>query len=675
VTPEIRTRTEQLRVKLQAAGYAYYVLDNPVMEDAVYDRLYRELQDLESQYPELVTADSPTQRVGERPAAGFVSVKHNISLYSLENAFDMAEFAKWEAGWQRNMGSKDNAEYICELKIDGSAIALTYEHGVLVRCATRGDGDTGEDITQNVKTIRSIPLKLNIENPPPVVEVRGEAFLPIAVFDRLNQERAQAGEQLLANPRNAAAGALRQLDPKMVAQRQLDFFAYTLQIPTTTPQTELHSHLESLAMLERMGFKVNPHRELCADAAKVGEYYDRWNIDRLNLPYMTDGVVVKINDFALQQELGFTNKFPRWAVALKYPAEEAPTRVLDISVNVGRTGAITPLAHLAPVQLGGTTVQRATLHNGDLIDQLDIRIGDTVIVCKAGEIIPKVVRVLTDLRPPDTSAFKMPTNCPVCNSVVVKSEKEAVLRCNNPSCAAILKGSLVHWVSRDALDINGVGEKLIEQLVDRKFVNSVADLYDLTVAKLMTLERTGEKSATKTIEGIAASKSRPWSRVLYGLGIRQIGNNGANIITERFPSIELLCQASLVDLQDIRDVGLETAQSVYNWLQQPENIALVDRLKATGLQFERSIDESTSSTLSNIFAEKTFVITGTLPTLKRDEARDLILSHGGKVSDSISAKTNYLLAGEKAGSKLAKAEKLGVKVVSESELLELITSG
>ena len=671
MTPEIRTHTEQLRVQIQSAGYAYYVLDNPVMEDAVYDRLYRELQDLESQYPELVTSDSPTQRVGERPASGFVSVKHNISLYSLENAFELAEFAKWEAGWQRNMGSKESAEYIFELKIDGSAIALTYENGLLVRGATRGDGDTGEEITQNVKTIRSIPLKLNIENPPPVVEVRGEAFLPIAVFEQLNQEREKAGEQLLANPRNAAAGALRQLDPKMVAQRKLDFFAYTLQIPTTTAQTELHTHLESLEMLGQMGFKVNPHRELCPDAAKVGEYYDRWNTERLNLSYMTDGVVVKINDFALQQELGFTNKFPRWAVALKYPAEEAPTRVLDISVNVGRTGAITPLAHLQPVQLGGTTVQRATLHNGDRIAQLDLRIGDTVIVRKAGEIIPEVVRVLTDLRPSGTLVFKMPSNCPVCDSVVVKSEKEAVLRCINPSCAAILKGSLVHWVSRDALDINGMGEKLIEQLVDRKFVNSVADLYDLTVAKLMTLERTGEKSATKTIAGIASSKSRPWSRVLYGLGIRQIGNNGANILTEKFTSIDLLCQATISDLQDIRDVGLETAQSVYNWLQQPENIDLVDRLKAAGLQFERAIDANISSNLSEIFAEKTFVITGTLPTLKRDEAKDLILSHGGKVSDSISAKTDYLLAGEKAGSKLAKAEKLGVKTISEAELMEL----
>ncbi len=679
MTPEIITRTEQLRTKLQSAGYAYHVLDNPVMEDAVYDRLYRELQDLEQQYPDLITADSPTQRVGERPASGFVSVKHNISLYSLENSFDMAEFAKWEAGWQRKLelapsgveGTKDSAEYVCELKIDGSAIALTYENGLLIRGATRGDGDMGEDITQNVKTIRSIPLKLNIENPPPIVEVRGEAFLPIAVFNQLNQEREKAGEQLLANPRNAAAGALRQLDPKMVAQRKLDFFAYTLQIPS---QTNYDRHSQSLELLETMGFKVNPHRTLCRDLAAVGDYYDRWNTDRLNLAYMTDGVVVKINDLALQQELGFTNKFPRWAVALKYPAEEAPTRVLDIVVNVGRTGAITPLAHLEPVQLGGTTVQRATLHNGDRIAQLDLRIGDTVIVRKAGEIIPEIVRVLTDLRPSGALVFKMPTNCPVCDSGLVKPESEAVMRCINPSCAAILKGSLVHWVSRDAMDINGVGEKLVEQLVDRKLVNSIADLYDLTVEKLMTLERTGEKSATKTVEGIASSKSRPWARVLYGLGIRQIGSNGSNILTDKFTSVEQLAQATLADMEGIYGVGFETAQSVSMWFKQPDSLVLIDRLKAAGLQFDKS-SEPIVATASQIFADKNFVITGTLPTMKRDDAKDLIQQHGGRVSDSISAKTDYLVAGEKAGAKLAKAEKLGVKVISEEELLALTAGG
>jgi DNA ligase (NAD+) len=668
MTPEIQTRAQKLRQQLQAASYAYYVLDNPDMEDAVYDRLYRELQDLETEYPELITSDSPTQRVGERPASGFISVRHNISLYSLENAFDMAEFAKWETGWQRNLGSKDSVEYVCELKIDGSAIALTYENGLLVRGATRGDGDSGEDITQNVKTIRSIPLKLNIDNPPPIVEVRGEAFLPIAVFTQLNYERQQAGEQLLANPRNAAAGALRQLDPKMVAQRKLDFFAYTLHLPD---ETQLEQHTQSLDRLQAMGFKVNPHRELCPDLAAVTVYYDRWNTERLNLAYMTDGVVVKINSLALQQKLGFTNKFPRWAVALKYAAEEAPTRVLDIVVNVGRTGAITPLAHLEPVQLAGTTVQRATLHNGDRIAQLDLRIGDTVIVRKAGEIIPEIVRVLTDLRPSGAQVFKMPTHCPVCESVAVKPANEAVLRCVNSSCAAILKGAIVHWVSRDALDINGLGEKLVEQLVDAKFVGSVVDLYDLTVARLMTLERMGEKSATKIVDAIASSKSKPWARVLYGLGIRQIGNNGSNIIAEKFASVDRLIQADVTALEQIRDVGGETARSVSSWFKEPLNLALIDRLQAAGLQFEQEVVEASDDT-PKVFTGKTFVVTGTLPTLKRDEAKDLIQNNGGKMSDSISAKTDYLVAGEKAGSKLAKAEKLGVNIISEEDLLAMI---
>jgi DNA ligase (NAD+) len=668
MTPEIQTRAQQLRQQIQAASYAYYVLDNPDMEDAVYDRLYRELQDLETKYPELITSDSPTQRVGERPASGFVSVRHNISLYSLENAFDMAEFAKWETGWQRNLGSKESAEYVCELKIDGSAIALTYENGLLVRGATRGDGDSGEDITQNVKTIRSIPLKLNIDNPPPIVEVRGEAFLPIAVFTQLNHERQQAGDPLLANPRNAAAGALRQLDPKMVAQRKLDFYAYTLHLPD---ETQLEQHTQSLDRLQAMGFKVNPHRKLCPDLAAVTAYYDRWNTERLNLAYMTDGVVVKIDSLALQRKLGFTNKFPRWAVALKYAAEEAPTRVIDISVNVGRTGAITPLAHLEPVQLAGTTVQRATLHNGDRIAQLDLRIGDTVIVRKAGEIIPEIVRVLTELRPSGAQVFKMPTHCPVCESVAVKPANEAVLRCINPSCAAILKGSIVHWVSRDALDINGLGEKLVEQLVDAKFVGSVADLYDLTIARLMTLERMGEKSATKIVDAIASSKSKPWSRVLYGLGIRQIGNNGSNIIAEKFTSVDQLIQADVTALEQIRDVGGETARSVSSWFKEPLNLALIDRLQAAGLQFEQEVVEA-SDNPPKVFTGKTFVVTGTLPTLKRDEAKDLIQNNGGKMSDSISAKTDYLVAGEKAGSKLAKAEKLGVKIISEEDLLTMI---
>jgi DNA ligase (NAD+) len=659
-------RAQQLRAKLQAASYAYYALDCPVMEDAVYDRLYRELQELETNHPELITPDSPTQRVGEKPVSQFTSVTHNIPLYSLENAFDIAEFQRWEAGWQRAAGVTESTAYVCELKIDGSAIALTYEQGVLVRGATRGDGVSGEDITPNIKTIRSIPLRLNLDNPPPLVEVRGEAFLPIAIFDRINSDRQAAGEQLFANPRNAAAGTLRQLDAKKVAERQLDFFAYTLHLENS----DITNHSQSLALLQQMGFKVNPYQELCANSQGVANYYDRWEQERRNLPYLTDGVVVKIDSLPRQQQLGFTQKFPRWAVALKYPAEEVPTTVIDISVNVGRTGVITPLAHLAPVQLAGTTVQRATLHNQDRIAELDIRIGDTAIVRKAGEIIPEVVRVLPELRPAGTHPFRLPSNCPVCGEPTVKGGGEVAMRCVNSSCAAIVKGTIVHWVSRDALDINGVGEKLIEQMVDRQLVASVADLYDLTVAKLMTLDRMGEKLATKIIEQIDRSKSQSWARVLYGLGIRHIGRVNAETLVQKFPTVAQLAAAKSSDLEGIYGVGLEIAQAVMIWFSNPQNLELIDRLQTTGLTLANSASESVSSI--ELFTGKTFVITGTLPTMKRDQARDLIQQYGGKLVDSISKNTDYLIAGEKAGSKLAKAEKFDIAVWSESDLLEAI---
>jgi DNA ligase (NAD+) len=696
MTPEIQQRVQQLRQKLQEASYAYYVLDNPVMEDAVYDRLYRELQELETQYPELVTSDSPTQRVGEKPASGFNSVKHNVPLYSLENAFNVRELADWEQRWQRQLkgegererggdkgykGDKGellnstlNALYVCELKIDGSAIALTYENGTLVRGATRGDGVAGEDITQNVRTIRSIPLRLHLENPPPLVEVRGEAFLPLDVFSQINQERSQAGEQLFANPRNAAAGTLRQLDSRIVAQRRLDFFAYTLHVPGKEDIEVAKTQWESLEVLQNFGFRVNPHRQRCQSLQEVEEYYDEWNTGRLNLPYMTDGVVVKIDALALQQQLGFTQKFPRWAVALKYPAEEAPTRVEHISVNVGRTGALTPLAHLQPVQLAGTTVQRATLHNSDRIAQLDIRIGDTVIVRKAGEIIPEVVRVLPELRPANAQTFQMPTHCPVCQQPVVKPAGEAVTRCINASCPAILKAALVHWSSRDALDINGMGEKLVEQLVDRAVVTSVAGLYDLTVDRLLTLERFGKKSAEKLVEAIDRSKNQPWARVLYGLGIRHIGSVNAQTLTEAFPTVELLAAASPAQIESVYGIGAEIAQAIARWFQVPTNQALISRLQAAGLQLANTtVDkQNVSSASDSPLKGKTFVVTGTLPTLKRDEAKALIQQAGGKVTDSVSAKTNYLVVGADAGSKLQKAEALGIAQLSEAELLELL---
>ena len=697
-TPKTQQRAEQLRQQLQKASYAYYALDNPIMEDAVYDRLYRELQDLEQQYPSLISPDSPTKRVGERPATAFVSVQHKISLYSLENAFNLAEFATWQERWQRvvspekpgfyvgsggeanisqrNPVSGSGGGYVCELKIDGSALALSYENGLLVRGATRGDGTTGEEITQNVKTIRSIPLRLNLDNPPPWVEVRGEAFLALDVFAQINQEREKIGEYLFANPRNAAAGTLRQLDSRKVADRRLDFFAYTLHLPE---ELQPASQWECLQWLQQAGFRVNPNRDLCPSLTEVKAFYDRWETDRENLPYMTDGVVVKINSLALQSQLGFTQKFPRWAVALKYPAEELPTIVEAVTVQVGRTGALTPVAELKPVQLAGTTVSRATLHNSDRLDELDLHIGDTVIVRKAGEIIPEVVRVLPELRPENAPRFQMPKFCPECGSTVVKPADEAVTRCINTSCPAILRGSLIHWASRKALDINGLGEKLVQLMVDSALVKSVADLYSLTVAELMTLERMGQKSASKLVTAIASSKTQPWARVLYGLGIRHVGSVNAQVLAEKFRDIEALAAATPDEIASVYGIGSEIADSVSQWFQVPANQTLIDRLKTAGLQLATALETSPQQpqAISGItrtlpLLGQTFVITGTLPTLTREEAKAKIEQAGGKVTGSVSKKTNYLLVGEDAGSKLEKAQALGIPCISEAELWELL---
>ncbi|MEG4275621.1 MULTISPECIES: NAD-dependent DNA ligase LigA [unclassified Microcoleus] len=738
---EIQQQIQKLRQQVQEASYAYYVLDAPIMPDEVYDRLYRQLQDLESDYPELITAESPTQRVGEQPATQFFSVKHNIPLYSLENAFNFEEFAKWQERWQRvappltsgqegnappltppyqggglegnappltsgqegnappltppyqggglegitsSISNQENREitpplskgglggvsYVCELKIDGSALALTYENGILVRGATRGDGIAGEEITQNVKTIRSIPLKLNLDNPPPVVEVRGEAFLSLAVFEEINREREKAGEQLFANPRNAAAGTLRQLDSKIVDKRRLDFFAYTLHLDRGN---EENTQWDSLELLRRMGFKVNPNRKICDSLDEVREYYEYWDTERRNLPYMTDGVVVKINSVGLQKQLGFTQRFPRWAIALKYPAAEVPTIVEAVTVQVGRTGALTPVAELKPVQLAGTTVSRASLHNSDRLSDLNLHIGDTVIVRKAGEIIPEVVRVLPELRPQNAQLFQMPSCCPECAQPVVREKGEAVTRCINTSCPAILRGSLIHFCSRDALDINGVGEKLVQQMVDSNLVHSAADLYDLTAERLMSLERMGKKLAEKLVSAIAQSKNQPYSRVLYGLGIRHVGSVNAQLLTERFANVEELAAVSAASIEGVYGIGPEIAQAVYQWFRVPANQSLIARLKTAGLQLQSEVKKPNLASTNLQLAGKTFVLTGTLPTLKRDEAKDLIQKAGGKVTSSVSAKTDYVVVGEDAGSKLEKAQSLGIKLLSESELLELLS--
>ncbi|MGB3297772.1 MAG: NAD-dependent DNA ligase LigA [Phormidesmis sp.] len=667
-------RLAELRSQLQKASYAYYVLDTPDLPDAVYDRLYRELQILEAQHPELLTPDSPTQRVGAAPAAQFTSIAHNIPLYSLENAFDIDEYRDWQARWQRLEPDMGEAEAIAELKIDGNALALTYENGLLVRGVTRGDGTIGEDITPNVRTIRTIPLRLHMpegQSPPPVVEVRGEAFLPLDVFTQINQKREAEGTALFANPRNAAAGTLRQLDAQKVADRRLDFFAYTLIMPQGTGDvTPPTTQWEALEALQALGFRVNPNRQKCASAAEVASYYRLWEEKRHDLSYLTDGVVVKLNSFELQDRLGFTNKFPRWAIALKYPAEEVPTRLENITVQVGRTGAITPVAELSPVQLAGTTVARATLHNADRLAQLDLHIGDTVIVRKAGEIIPEVVRALIDLRPAGAEPYQLPKTCPVCDQPVVKPEGEAVTRCVNASCPAILRGSLRHWASRDAMDISGLGDRWVQQWIEQGLVTSVADLYDLTAEQLMGLDRMGEKLAAKLIDAIATSKSKPWAKVLYGLGIRLVGSTNAQLLADNFRSVEILSQTGGDAIAQIYGIGPEIAYSVRQWFQVPANQQLIKRLKAKGLQLEAA--EQTQADQPPLSGQS-FVLTGTLPTLKRSEAKSLIEAAGGRVSSAISSKTDYVVVGENAGSKQAKAAALGLTQLTEAALLKLLS--
>jgi DNA ligase (NAD+) len=661
-----------LRSLLQRASYAYYALDNPIMEDAVYDQLYHELVALEQQHPDWITPDSPTQRVGENPAEKFVSVTHRIPLYSLENAFSQGDLQAWDERWRKLALTNPQTAYITELKIDGSALALTYENGILVRGVTRGDGVRGEDITQNVRTIRAIPLRLAIAHPPEWLEVRGEAFLGLDTFAQINRDRQNQGEPEFANPRNAAAGTLRQLDSRIVAERHLDFFAYTLHSAGPTAELpEVTSQWEALETLKRLGFRVNPNRDRCPTLKEVQAYYQTWDQGRHDLSYLTDGVVIKLDSLPLQHHLGFTQKFPRWAIAWKYAPEEAATAVHTVTFQVGRTGAITPVAELNPVQLAGTTVARATLHNRDRLRELDLHLGDTIVVRKAGEIIPEVLQVLPDLRPANAPRVEMPSHCPVCGQPVIQPVDEALTRCINTSCPAILKGALVHWVSRGALDIDGVGEKLIEQLIAAELVGAICDLYDLDVEQLIALERMGKKSAENVVGAIAASKQQPWSRVLFGLGIRHVGSVNASLITEYFSSLASLQAATPDSLGAIYGIGPEIALAVREWLDTPANQTLLQRLQAAGLQFEQQAKPQDSSSPQPLTG-KTFVLTGTLPTLARGQAKAKIEAAGGKVTGSVSAKTSYLVVGEDAGSKLTKAQSLGVAQLSEAELLVLL---
>jgi len=672
-------RAAELRQLLNRAGHAYYVLDVPVMEDAVYDRLYRELLELEQNHPDLQRSDSPTQRVGGAPAEGFTSVEHRVGMLSLDNAFNRDDLQAWHERLLKVLDRPKDTRLplVGELKIDGNALALSYRNGVLERAATRGDGSRGEEITANVRTISSIPLRLQIENPPEWVEVRGEAFIPDATFAAINAEREQRGEALFANPRNACAGTLRQLDPKVVAARRLDFFAYTLHLPGDAQPPGQWAALE---WLNRAGFRVNPNRERCEDLAAIQRFCDHWEQGRHDLAYATDGVVVKLDDLQLQDEAGFTQKAPRWAIALKYPAEEAPTRLIRVGAQVGRTGAITPVAEFEAVALAGTSVSRATLHNADRIAELDLHLGDTIVVRKAGEIIPEVVRVLPELRPSDATPVQLPQHCPECGSNLVREGDEAATRCVNSSCPAILRGGLRHWVSKGALDVDGLGSKLIEQLVDRGLVGSLADLYRMDAALLASLDRMGNKSATNLVEALEAAKQQPWHRQLYGLGIRHIGEVNAKALAAAFFSIDSLAAAALEapeQIAELHGIGPEISDSLGQWLRTPANQQLLQDLRSIGLSLEASASEQRAASQAGADADgvlqgKTMVLTGTLPNLSRSEAKALIEAAGGKVSGSVSKKTDYLVAGEAAGSKLTKAESLGVAVLSEADLTALL---
>ncbi len=664
ISPAIRAKVIRLRRSLIEAAYAYYVLDAPIMEDSVYDQLYRELQTLETEYPELISDDSPTQRVGAQPASQFTPVRHNIPLYSLENAFNLEELARWESRILKQI-TPSQLSYVCELKIDGAAIALTYTNGILTRGATRGDGQIGEDITGNIRTIKTIPLRLHLESPPPLIEVRGEAFLPLATFTEINQQRIKQGESAFANPRNATAGTLRQLDARIVAQRGLRFFAYTLHLPEET----ITNQWDSLDYLQQLGFPVNPHRRLCHSLGEVANYYQEWEVKRNDLPYLTDGVVVKVNDYHWQKELGFTHKFPRWAIALKYPAETVSTVVKEIIVNVGRTGAVTPMALMSPVQLGGTTVQRATLHNSDRLKELDVRIFDTVVIRKAGEIIPEIVRVITELRPKDSVPYQMPKECPECGTMLVRLPTEAVTRCPNQACPGILRGKILHW--SNALEIKGLGEKIIIALINSQLVTSIADLYQLTVTDIASLERMGEKSASKIVAALNQSKQQPWSKILYGLGIPQVGLVTAEILAKQFPSLTALTQASLTEITAIKGIGIEIATGIVEWVSNSSNQTLLTQLEKAGLQLATVSETPDAQPLKG----KTFVLTGKLNNFTRSQIQALIEKAGGKVSNSVTQKTDYLIVGENPGSKLAKAQQLNIPQLTETDLTMYLPIG
>ncbi|EWG08581.1 NAD-dependent DNA ligase LigA [Cytobacillus firmus] len=656
-------KVKDLHNLLNQYNYEYHVLDQPSVPDAEYDRLLRELIELEEKFPELKTEDSPTQRVGGEILDMFEKVEHQSQMLSLGNAFNEQDLRDFDR--RVRQGAGENVSYVCELKIDGLAVSLRYEDGLFILGATRGDGSIGENITANLKTIRSIPLRLK-ENV--TMEVRGEAFMPRRSFEKLNKAKEENGEEPFANPRNAAAGSLRQLDPRLAAKRNLDIFVYGI---ANAGNTGIVSHSEGLDFLDSLGFKTNKERKRCESIEEVIEYVQGWTDKRPNLSYDIDGIVIKVDSLEEQEQLGATAKSPRWAIAYKFPAEEVVTTLRDIELSVGRTGVVTPTALLEPVRVAGTTVQRASLHNEDLIREKDIKIGDQVVVKKAGDIIPEVVNVLADRRTGEEQDFNMPTHCPECESELVRLDGEVALRCINPKCPAQIREGLIHFVSRNAMNIDGLGEKVISQLFAENLIKDVADIYKLTYEQLIQLERMGEKSVNNLLQAIQNSKGNSLEKLLFGLGIRHVGAKAAKTLAQEFSHMEALEKASRDDLTAINEIGEKMADSIVSFFEQEEAHELIAELKAAGVNMAYNGPKPVSAESSDsFFAGKTVVLTGKLEIMSRNEAKDKIEALGGKVSGSVSKKTDVVIAGEDAGSKLTKAQELGVEVWNEERLVE-----
>ncbi len=663
-----KRRIRELREEIRRHDELYYVQDSPEISDKEYDESFEQLRKLEQKCPQFITPDSPTQRVGGRPAEGFPEFIHRRPMLSLDNSYNIEELRAFDERCRRLADGRP-LDYVAEMKIDGLSLALHYESDLLMRGVTRGDGFRGEDVTPNVRTIRSVPLKLKngSEKLGRALEVRGEAYLSRKIFEKINAEREEAGEPRFANPRNAAAGTIRQLDPAIVAKRRLDLFAYDA---LAGERKAFPTHWETLSWLERAGFRVNEHRALCKSIDEVIDFCNQMEPKRDELPYEIDGVVVKVNSTALQEEFGATSKAPRWAIAHKYAARQATTQVQDILVQVGRTGAMTPVAKLEPVLLAGTTVSRATLHNEDEIRRLGLRIGDRVLVEKGGDVIPKVVKVVEQLRTGNEKRFRMPAKCPECGGRISRPEGEAIARCVAADCPAQLKGRLLHFAGRRAMRIEGLGEALVDQLTDKKMVRDVADLYQLKLEEVASLERMAEKSASNVLKQIEASKARDLRHLIFGLGIRYVGERTAGILARHFGSLECLSKATVAELDDIHEIGLTVAESVRDWFDDPANLRLCERLKAAGVRVE--IEQRAAESVDKKFTGKQFVLTGALESMTRDAARSLIEARGARVTSSVSKKTDYVIAGAEAGSKLDKAQALGLNVLDEAAFKKLL---